>query len=205
MDGTFSLDTRQVAMTAIWAAVYAVALLIPFSQFIGGAGFITLGIIMVPVFCKMLKPVSAMVAGVFGMVIAASIGAAIVPVYGLFSFVIPLTAGLLGSLAFHYRFGCRSRHHFLGNLRFPLRNLQWRNTSLVSSLRSSHHSRHRRNGCLQLQKTQHIVVENILVSYNWLLHLLNDHYRKRNNEPWKRIHFEIARRPMDSDYACIHS
>jgi hypothetical protein len=101
MEGDYSLDTRQVAMTAIWAAVYAVALLIPFSQFIGGAGFITLGIIMVPVFCKMLKPVSAMVAGVFGMVIAASVGAAIVPVYGLFSFVIPLTAGLLGSLAFH--------------------------------------------------------------------------------------------------------
>lgn len=114
MEGDYSLDTRQVAMTAIWAAVYAVALMIPFSQFIGGAGFITLGIIMVPVFCKMLKPVSAMVAGIFGMVIAASVGAAIVPVYGLFSFVIPLTAGLLGSLAFHYRWGAIPGIIFLG-------------------------------------------------------------------------------------------
>ena len=108
------MNTRQVAMTAIWAAVYAVALLIPFSQFIGGAGFITLGIILVPVFCKMLKPVSAMVAGIFGMVIAASVGAAIVPVYGLFSFIIPLAAGLLGSLAFHYRWGAVPGIIFLG-------------------------------------------------------------------------------------------
>lgn len=108
------MNTRQVAMTAIWAAVYAVALLIPFSQFIGGAGFITLGIIMVPVFCKMLKPISAMGAGIFGMVIAASVGAAIVPVYGLFSFLIPLTAGLLGSLAFHYRWGAVPGIIFLG-------------------------------------------------------------------------------------------
>ena len=114
MEGDFKLNTRQVAMTAMWAAIYAVALLIPFSQFIGGAGFITLGIIMVPVFCKMLKPVSAMVAGVFGMVIAASVGAAIVPVYGLFSFIIPLTAGLLGSLAFHYRWGAVPGIIFLG-------------------------------------------------------------------------------------------
>lgn len=108
------MNTRQVAMTAVWAAVYAVALLIPFSQFIGGAGFITLGIILVPVFCKMLKPISAMVAGIFGMVIAASVGAAIVPVYGMFSFVIPLAAGLLGSLAFHYRWGAVPGIIFLG-------------------------------------------------------------------------------------------
>ena len=47
------------------------------------------------------------------MAIAASVGAAIVPVYGVFSFAMPLVAGLLGSLAFHYRWGAVSGIIFL--------------------------------------------------------------------------------------------
>lgn len=92
-------------MMVVWSALYAIGLIIPFSQFIGGAGFITLGIIFIPLYCKFLKPISAMFAGILGMMIAALAGAAIVPVFGIFSFAIPLVAGLLGSLAFNYRWG----------------------------------------------------------------------------------------------------
>jgi hypothetical protein len=108
------LNTREVAMMIVWTALYAIGLMIPFSQFIGGAGFITLSIIFLPVYCKLLKPLPAMVAGTLGMAIAAFAGAAIVPVFGLFSFALPLSAGLLGSLAFHYRWGAIPGIFYLG-------------------------------------------------------------------------------------------
>jgi hypothetical protein len=99
------ISSREIGLLVIWAALYAICLFLPFSQFIGGAGFITFSIVILPIYCKMLKPIPAMLAGVIGMTIAASIGAALVPVYGIFSFVIPLVAGFLGSIAFHYRWG----------------------------------------------------------------------------------------------------
>ena len=108
------MNTREVSMMVVWTALYAVGLMMPFSQFIGGAGFITLSIVFIPVYNKMLKPVPAMIAGTFGMAIAVSFGAAIVPVYGIFSFAMPLVAGLLGSLAFHYRWGAVPGIIFLG-------------------------------------------------------------------------------------------
>lgn len=108
------LNTREVAMMIVWTALYAIGLLIPFSQYIGGPGFITLSIIFLPVYCKLLKPIPAMAAGVLGMLVASFAGAAIVPVYGLFSFAMPLMAGLLGSLAFNYRWGAIPGIIFLG-------------------------------------------------------------------------------------------
>ncbi len=99
------ISTREISLTAVLAALYAVSFFLPFSQFIGGAAFITLSIIFLPILCKFLRPIPAMVAGVIGMAIAASVGAGLAPVYGLYSFAIPLVAGLLGSLSFHYRWG----------------------------------------------------------------------------------------------------
>jgi hypothetical protein len=99
------ISTREISLMAVLAALYAVSFFLPFSQFIGGAAFITFSIIILPILCKFLRPIPAMVAGVIGMAIAASVGVGLAPVYGLYSFAIPLVAGLLGSLSFHYRWG----------------------------------------------------------------------------------------------------
>ncbi len=108
------MSSREVAMMIIWTALYAVGLLIPFSQYIGGPGFITVSIILLPVYCKLLKPIPAMIAGTLGMAIAGFAGAAIVPTFGPFSFAMPIVAGLLGSLSFNYRWGAIPGIAFLG-------------------------------------------------------------------------------------------
>ena len=108
------ISSRELSLAVVWAALYAVSFFLPFSQFIGGAAFITVSIIILPVFCKFLKPIPAIIAGIIGIAIAASVGAGLAPVYGLYSFVIPLISGLLGSLAFHYRWGAIPGVAFLG-------------------------------------------------------------------------------------------
>lgn len=95
--------TRQLALTAILAAIYIVTNWIPFSQYIGGAGFITLSVVMVPVIAAILTPVYALFAGLIGGLginIFVTGYAMVMPAYSAF---IPAVAILLGSLAMHDR------------------------------------------------------------------------------------------------------
>lgn len=96
--------TRQLAMTAVLSALYVIANFIPFSQFIGGAAFITAGVVMIPVIAVMLTPLYALMAGIIcGLGISVfSIGLA--TVFPGYCILITTIAVLIGSIAFHYRF-----------------------------------------------------------------------------------------------------
>ncbi len=106
----YSLTTRDLTLSASMAAVYIVSSVIPLTRFIGGAAFITLEIVMVPIIAAILRPVPATVS-----ILSGSIGAAIfqtvlgVPglyqVFGLPGLLIPVIGAVSGSLAFHYRWG----------------------------------------------------------------------------------------------------
>jgi len=186
------LNTREVSMMVVWTALYAVGLMMPFSQFIGGAGFITLSIVFIPVYNKMLKPVPAMIAGTFGMAIAVSFGAAIVPVYGIFSFAMPLVAGLLGSLAFHYRWGAVPGIIFLGICGYLYAaysggTLLWLVPYAVAIVAGF--------GA--------IILYNLRTHTTAWSNLPNHHHRECNHEPWKHIHTAPTRRSVDCNYSCI--
>lgn len=78
---------------------------VPISSFIGGAGFVTLGEVFVPVMAVMLKPKAALLAGLVGTFVVYALQLATAPVYGPVSIVIPVAGIFLGSLAVHTRLG----------------------------------------------------------------------------------------------------
>jgi hypothetical protein len=97
------MATKPIAQAVMWAVIYAVLTLIPFSQFIGGAGFITLSVVIAPVIAYFLKPHYAFVAGLIGglLINAFMIGyGQILPGYSILIVLIPIT---LGSIAMHYK------------------------------------------------------------------------------------------------------
>ena len=101
----FGLGTRELSQTAVLSAIFVVASIFPLSAFIGGAGFITLGIVFVPVIARMLKPYAALVSGLVGSAALYGLQLSIGPVFGPVSLLIPTSGIFLGSIAFHHRMG----------------------------------------------------------------------------------------------------
>ncbi len=99
------LSTRDLTLSAAFAAVYIVSTFIPVSVFIGGAGFITLEIVMVPVIAAILWPLPATITIIVGSLGTALFGTGVYPVFGFFGLLVPVIATVLGSLAFHHRLG----------------------------------------------------------------------------------------------------
>ncbi len=97
--------TAELTLAAGLAASYVVTTFVPLTPFIGGPGFITLEIVMLPIIAALLRPVPAL-ATVFVGSLAMAIGQpSFFQVFGLPGLLIPLIAVGAGSLAFHYRLG----------------------------------------------------------------------------------------------------
>ncbi len=100
------LETRELSEIAVLSALFVIASVIPVSTFIGGAGFITLGIVLVPVIARMLRPWPALISGLVGALAMYALQLATAPIFGPISILIPMSGILLGSVGFHHRLGC---------------------------------------------------------------------------------------------------
>jgi len=92
--------TQRLSLIAVLAALYVASNVIPISVFIGGAGFITAGILVLPVVAGLLRPTDAA-----GAAIASALGLfafqlSYVPIFGFYGLVIPATGMFLGALSF---------------------------------------------------------------------------------------------------------
>src|SRR2546428_5926533 len=97
--------TAELTLAAGLAATYIITTFIPLTPFIGGPGFITLEIVMLPIIAALLRPIAALVTvfvGSLGMVLGQP---SFYQVFGLPGLLIPLVAVGAGSIAFHYRLG----------------------------------------------------------------------------------------------------
>lgn len=94
-------NTRGLALIAVFTALYVVASAIPIDAFIGGAGFITLAIVILPVMAKVLRPREAVLMGAIAAIGIYAFQLSVVPVLGFFGLLVPSLAIVLGSLGFH--------------------------------------------------------------------------------------------------------
>ena len=88
-------------MISVLTSLYVVANLIPISVFVGGAGFITAGVILLPVIAKLLKPKEAVVVAAIASLILFLLQLSIMPIYGFYGLIIPVAGILFGSLGAH--------------------------------------------------------------------------------------------------------
>src|SRR2546425_6325706 len=103
--GQTRVTTIELALTSTLAAVYIVSAFFALTPFIGGPGFITLEIVMLPIIAFLLRPVLATAAALVGSFGSAFIQTNFFHVFGLPGLLIPLLAVALGSIAFHYEWG----------------------------------------------------------------------------------------------------
>ncbi len=99
------VTTRDLTLSAAFAAVYVISTFLPVTVFIGGAAFITLEIVIIPLIAALLKPVPATISIVMGAVGMAIFQNGVYPVFGVLGLLVPIIATVLGSLAFHSRLG----------------------------------------------------------------------------------------------------
>src|SRR5213596_1471702 len=97
--------TAELTLAAGLAATYVITTFVPLTPFIGGPGFITLEIVMLPIIAALLRPIPAL-----STVFVGSLGMALgqpsfYQVFGLPGLLVPLVAVGAGSIAFHYRLG----------------------------------------------------------------------------------------------------
>jgi len=95
------LKTRRTALISTLTALYIAANAIPISAFIGGAGFITAGIILLPVIARLLRPKEAVVVAIFAPLVLFTLQLSIIPVFGFYGMLIPALGIIFGSLGFH--------------------------------------------------------------------------------------------------------
>jgi hypothetical protein len=74
---------------------------IPIDAFIGGAGFITAGIVILPVVSGLLRPRDALIAAVLSSVGLLAFQLSIIPIFGFYGLLVPTLGIALGSLGFH--------------------------------------------------------------------------------------------------------
>lgn len=101
----FNLETKELSKIAGLSALFVVASVIPISSFIGGAGFISLSLVFVPVMAFLLKPKAAAVSALVGSMVGYVLQIGIGPIYGPVSFLIPTVGAMLGSIGFRSRVG----------------------------------------------------------------------------------------------------
>lgn len=82
-------------------SLYIVSNAIPISTFIGGAGFITAGIIILPIVARLLNPKEAILAAIIAPLALFFFQLSIIPIYGFYGMLIPSSAILIGSLGFN--------------------------------------------------------------------------------------------------------
>ena len=97
--------TAELSLTAGLAAIYTITTYLPLSKFIGGPGFITLEIVMLPIIAALLRPPLASAAVFVGSLVGALGQSSFTFVFGPLGLLIPLIAVATGSIAFHYRLG----------------------------------------------------------------------------------------------------
>ena len=100
-----TLTTRDLTLSSGLAAVFIVSTFFPLTAFIGGAAFITLEIVVVPLIAAFLRPVPATIAIFAGALGMAAFQNGLYPVFGFFGLLVPAIAAILGSMSFHYRWG----------------------------------------------------------------------------------------------------
>jgi len=103
--GQTRVTTIELALTSTLAAVYIVSTFFALTPFIGGPGFITLEIVMIPIIAFLLRPILASAAVLTGSLGSAFIQTSFYHIFGLPGLLIPLIAVTLGSFAFHYEWG----------------------------------------------------------------------------------------------------
>lgn len=99
------ISTVDLALTATLAAVYVISAIFTLTPFIGGPGFITLEIIMLPIIAYLLKPALATATVLVGSLGSTFLQIGFYQVFGALGLLIPVVAVFLGSVAFHYRWG----------------------------------------------------------------------------------------------------
>ncbi len=99
------VTTSELALAATFAAVYIVSTFIPVSPFIGGPGFITAEIVMLPLIAAFLRPLLAAASITAGSLGMALFRTSIYAVFGPLGILVPIIATVLGSVAFHYKLG----------------------------------------------------------------------------------------------------
>jgi|GEM_PF-4534545 len=99
------VTTIELALTSTLAAVYIVSAFFALTPFIGGPGFITLEIVVLPIIAFLLRPILATVAVLVGSVGSAFVQTGFYSVFGFAGLLIPILAVALGSIAFHYEWG----------------------------------------------------------------------------------------------------
>src|SRR5437879_6421947 len=97
--------TAELTLAAGLAAAYIITTFIPLTPFIGGPGFITLEIVMLPIIAALLRPIPALATVFIGSLGMALGQPSFYQVFGLSGLLIPLAAVGAGSIAFHYRLG----------------------------------------------------------------------------------------------------
>jgi hypothetical protein len=99
------ITTHDITITASLASVFVESSFFPLTPFIGGAAFISLEIVMVPVIAALLRPVLGTIAVLVGSLGMALTQFSLFQVFGLSGSLIPVLGVGLGSVAFHYRSG----------------------------------------------------------------------------------------------------
>lgn len=94
-------NTRRLALAALLVSLYVAANSVPIDAFIGGAGFITVGIILLPVVAGLLKPRDALIAAVLASIGLLALQLSIIPVFGFYGLLVPTLGMTLGSLGIH--------------------------------------------------------------------------------------------------------
>ena len=97
--------TAELTLAAGLAATYVITTFVPLTPFIGGPGFITLEIVMVPIIAALLRPIPALATVFVGSLGMALGQPSFYQVFGLPGLLVPLIAVGAGSIAFHYRLG----------------------------------------------------------------------------------------------------
>jgi len=100
-NGVVSPNTRRLALAALLVSLYVAANSIPIDAFIGGAGFITAGIILLPVVSGLLRPRVALIAAVLASIGLLAFQLSIIPIFGFYGLLVPTMGIVLGSLGFH--------------------------------------------------------------------------------------------------------
>jgi len=101
-----AITTQELALASSLAALLAASTFIPLTPFIGGPGFITLAIVMLPIIAAILRPVPATATALVGaLVMVVSPQLNLYTVFGFFGLLVPVVAVAAGSVAFHHKIG----------------------------------------------------------------------------------------------------
>ncbi|QQG48262.1 MAG: hypothetical protein HY247_05780 [archaeon] len=85
----------------VLTALYVAANAVPIDAFIGGAGFITAGILILPVIARLVRPMEAVVVGIAAPLGLFAFQLSVIPIFGFYGMLIPASAIVLGSLGFY--------------------------------------------------------------------------------------------------------